>query len=97
MPTIESIKKDIHSLGYAEKEEILNYLEEVITFGAASNEITENIKDPDFPREKSVRIVLMKMYQDMVNTKTSKDISANHARKHLQILPCHQSIIAGMM
>ena len=30
MPTIESIKKDIHSLGYTQKEEILSYLEEVI-------------------------------------------------------------------
>lgn len=41
MPTIESIKKDINSLGYADKEEILNYLEEVITFGAVSKEITK--------------------------------------------------------
>ncbi|HSR03171.1 MAG TPA: hypothetical protein VLM88_01105 [Proteiniclasticum sp.] len=38
MPTIESIKKDIHSLGYAQKEEILSYLEEVIAFGAVSVE-----------------------------------------------------------
>ena len=53
MPTIESIKKDIHSLGYADKEEILNYLEEVITFGAVSKEITKNIKESRFSKGKT--------------------------------------------
>ncbi len=53
MPTIESIKKDINSLGYADKEEILNYLEEVITFGAVSKEITKNIKESRFSKGKT--------------------------------------------
>ena len=53
MPTIESIKKDINSLGYADKEEILNYLEKVITFGAVAKEITKNIKESRFSKGKT--------------------------------------------
>ena len=52
MPTIESIKKDIHSLGYAQKEEILSYLEEVIAFGTGSKVITKNIKVSRFSKGK---------------------------------------------
>jgi len=39
----------------------------------------------------------MKKFPGMVNTKTNKDTSASPAGKHLRILPCHQSITAGMM
>jgi hypothetical protein len=52
IPTTESKKKDIHSLSYAQKEEILSYLEEVITFGAVSKEITKSIKESRFSKGK---------------------------------------------
>lgn len=54
-------------------------------------------RNPDSPREKSVHTVLMKKFPGMVNTKTSKDTSASVTGKHLRILPCHQSITAGIM
>jgi hypothetical protein len=56
---------------------MLNYLEEVITFGAVSKELTNNIKESRFSKGKSVHIVLMKKFPGMVNTKTSKDTSVN--------------------
>lgn len=97
MPTIESIKRDIHSLGYAQKEEILSYLEEVITLGSGSKEITDNIKESRFSKGKVCPHCSQEEVPGMVNTKTSKDISANLARKHSRISHCHQSITAGMM
>jgi len=55
MLTIESIKKDIPSLGYEQKVGILSYLEEVITFGAVSMENTKKSRNPDSPRDQVFR------------------------------------------
>lgn len=52
MPIIESIKRDISSLGHTDKEAIMNYLEEVITFGAVSKEITNTVKESRFSKGK---------------------------------------------
>jgi hypothetical protein len=52
MSTLKSLIRDMHTLGYAQKEEILSYLEEVITFGTGSKEITKNIKVSRFSKGK---------------------------------------------
>ncbi|SMC19690.1 hypothetical protein SAMN02745134_00905 [Clostridium acidisoli DSM 12555] len=44
MPTVESVKHDIHALGTAGKEEILNYLEEVFVLGSFATEVTNEVK-----------------------------------------------------
>lgn len=39
MSNVESIKRDIQALGTAGKEELLNYLEEVVILGSFATEI----------------------------------------------------------
>lgn len=48
MPTVESVKKDIESLGTAGKEEILQYLEEVFVLGSFATEVTNEVKENRF-------------------------------------------------
>lgn len=45
MPTLESIKLDINSLGDSNKEQILTYLEEVIIIGCSMSNCNIKIKD----------------------------------------------------
>ncbi|MBL4937800.1 IS1595 family transposase [Clostridium sp. YIM B02515] len=52
MPSVESIKRDIQTLGTAGQEEILNYLEEVIILGSFATEVTNEIKENRFSRGK---------------------------------------------
>lgn len=44
VPSVESIKRDIQALGAAGKEEILNYLEEVVILGSFATEATSEVK-----------------------------------------------------
>ena len=52
MPNVESIKRDIQTLGTAGKEEILNYLEEVVILGSFATEITNEVKENRFSKGK---------------------------------------------
>ncbi len=52
MSTLKSLIRDMHTLGYVQKEEILSYLEEVIAFGTGSKVITKNIKVSRFSKGK---------------------------------------------
>jgi transposase-like protein len=52
MPSVESVIKDIDSLGKAGKEEIYNYLEEVFVFGSFATEVTSQVKENRFSRGK---------------------------------------------
>ena len=54
MPSVESIKRDIHALGTAGKEEILNYLEEVVILGSFATEVTNEVKENRFSKGKSL-------------------------------------------
>lgn len=45
MPSVESIKRDIQSLGATAQEEILNYLEETIVLGSFATEVTNEVKE----------------------------------------------------
>lgn len=52
MPTVESVKKDLESLGTEEQEEILNYLEEIMVLASYAAEITNEVKESSFARGK---------------------------------------------
>lgn len=52
MPSVESIKRDIQSLGATAQEEILNYLEETIVLGSFATEVTNEVKENRFSRGK---------------------------------------------
>ena len=66
------MKKDIHSSNYADKEEKINYLEMVITFGAVSKEITENFKESRFSMGKYARTAFMRMSPGTENIRTTQ-------------------------
>ncbi len=50
MPTVESVKKDIESLGTAGKEQILQYLEEIFVLGSFATEFTNEVKENRFSK-----------------------------------------------
>ncbi|URZ03353.1 hypothetical protein CLAUR_033990 [Clostridium felsineum] len=52
MPSVESIKRDIQALGTSGKEEILNYLEEVVILCSFATEVTNEVKENRFSRGK---------------------------------------------
>ena len=43
MPSVELIKRDIQALGTAGKEELLNYLEEVVILSSFATEVTNKV------------------------------------------------------
>ena len=52
MPSVESIIKNIQTLGTTGQEEVLNYLEEVIVLGSFVTEVTDEVKENRFSRGK---------------------------------------------
>jgi transposase-like protein len=52
MPNVESIIKEIQTLGTTGQEQILNYLEEVIVLGSFAAEVTDEVKENRFSRGK---------------------------------------------
>lgn len=52
MPSVESIIKDIKTLGAMGQEEILKYLEEMIVLGSFVTEITDEVKENRFSKGK---------------------------------------------
>lgn len=52
MPSVESVIKDIKTLGSTGQEEVLNYLEEVIVLGSFVTEVTDEVKENRFSRGK---------------------------------------------
>jgi len=52
MPSVESIIKDIRTLGTSGQQKILNYLEEVIILGSYATEVTNEVKENRFSKGK---------------------------------------------
>src|SRR5665647_1821649 len=52
MPSVESIIKDLDTLGAIEQEEILNHLEEIIVLGSYAAEVTDEVKENRFSKGK---------------------------------------------
>ncbi|MFT9497819.1 IS1595 family transposase [Anaerosolibacter sp.] len=52
MPSVESVIKDIKTLGAMGQEEVLNYLEEIIVLGSFVTEVTDEVKENRFSKGK---------------------------------------------
>ena len=97
MAMIESVKRDISSLGGTDNEAIMNYLEEVITFDSLSKEITNTIKEYRFSKKRVCPYFSHEKVSRLGKYKTSKDIFVSYAIKLLLIYPCALSVIVGII
>ena len=81
MPSVASVKKYLEVLGTTGQEDILNYLEEVIVLGSFATEVTNKVKEIDFPREKFSPTLGMRKYKEMASSMANKDIICKSCRK----------------
>lgn len=94
MPSVESITKDLDTLGAIEQDEILNHLEEIIVLGSYAAEVTDEVKKIDFLRERSVLTATMMKCPETANTMVNKDIFASPAKGHSPTFQDHLVITA---